>query len=94
MQLVRYHSLSDIHINDPVADRVFVELSEFYPKSVSPRQLMNRAGFNFDADPVWCFITLCIAFSRINRALTAHGWQAVRTGGRPDDRYALSPVGG
>jgi len=55
---------------------------------------MIRAGLAYHSDPVSAFVELCNSFIRINQELPRHGWQAVRTGGTPDDLYRLSSPGG
>jgi hypothetical protein len=51
--------------------------------------LMNRAGLSWRKAPVCSFVSLCISFSKLNQSLSGSGWQAVRTGGTPDDQYSL-----
>lgn len=69
--------------------RIFKALRDEYPSSLSAAQLMNRSGLSWRSDPVRSFTLLCISFSKLNRELLGTGWQAIRTGGTPDDHYTL-----
>lgn len=60
-----------------------------YPNSISAKALMNRAGLSWREAPVCSFVSLCISVSKLNQSLSASGWQAVRTGGTPDDHFQL-----
>ena len=73
--------------------RIIRALGSAYPKHISAKQLMIRSGFSFHTDPVRSFTLFCISFSKLNQDLLGTGWQAVRTGGNPDDNYWLSQVG-
>lgn len=69
-------------------------LSAAFPNSVSAKDLMSEMGLPWRDQPICSFVSLCTDFKNINRGLRSYGWQAVRTGGTPDDHYRLSPVGG
>jgi hypothetical protein len=72
---------------------IFQALRDEYPKSLSAKALMNRAALAWRQEPVPSFVSLCISFNSLNRHLSGTRWQAVRTGGTPDDHYSLSPTG-
>lgn len=74
--------------------RIEAALRAEYPKSLSAKALMNRAGLSWREAPVCSFVSLCISFSKINQSLRGSGWQAVRTGGTPDDYYQLIHASG
>ena len=74
--------------------RLVRTLGAVYPGHVSAKQLMIRSGLAFHSNPVSAFVELCNSFIRINRDLSRHGWQAIRSGGTPDDQYWLRPSGG
>ncbi len=73
----------------PRESLMFQALHDAYPKPIDAKQLMNRAGLSWRTDPVRSFTLLCISFSKLNRELLGTGWQAIRTGGTPDDHYTL-----
>lgn len=70
--------------------RILRTLGAVYPGQISAKLLMIRGGLPFHQSPVSAFVELCNSFIRINQELSVHGWQAVRTGGTPDDLYRLS----
>jgi len=74
--------------------RIVRSLASVYPKAITGRQLMIRAGLPLHSSPVTAFVELCNSFTGINWDLPSHGWQAVRDGGTPDALYWLSPAGG
>ena len=78
---------------DQRSGRVLLALCAVYPDKISAWHLMGRAGLSWRAEPVWSFVCLCNDFIKINQALFGTGWQAVRSGGTPDDHYWLLPSG-
>lgn len=82
-----------LRVGNDRSAKIVSSLCEAYPKEISGSQLMIRAGLPFHQSPVTAFVELCTSFHRINRVLPQYGWQAVRTGGTPGDRYVLAPVG-
>jgi hypothetical protein len=68
-------------------------LRDEYPNKLSAMQIMNRAGLSWRTDPARSFTLLCISFSSVRRSLSGSGWQAMRSGGTPDDHYWLSKDG-
>ena len=64
-----------------------------YPHPIPAWQLCNLLGLSWQSDPVRAFTLLCISFHRLNQELLGTGWQAIRTGGTPEDHYRLSPEG-
>lgn len=74
--------------------RIIRSLASVYPRAITGRQLMIRAGLPLHSSPVTAFVELCLAFGNIGDLLPSHGWQAVRDGGTPDALYWLSPSGG
>lgn len=69
---------------------MFYALHSEHPKSLSAKTLMNRAGLAWRRDPVMSFASLCICFGSLNKRLSGTRWQAIRTGGTPDDLYRIS----
>lgn len=79
-------------LSDTRAGRIVGGLCAVYPGQISALHLMGRAGFSHVSEPVLSFNSFCNDFIKINQELAPFGWQAVRTGGTPDDRYRLAPV--
>lgn len=77
----------------PRESLIFEALRDAFPKPVSAKELMDRAGLAWRSDPVPSFVSLCISISILNRNLSGTPWRAVRTGGTPDDHYSLAPKG-
>lgn len=73
-------------------NRLYAALLLEYPYAVDADDLTIAVCGEAD-DFTSAFISLCIAFSKLNQALSGTGWQAFRTGGTPEDNYWLSPVG-
>jgi hypothetical protein len=73
--------------------RIETALLAEYPNRISAKALMNRAGLSWREAPVCSFVSLCISFSKLNQALSGSGFQAMRSGGTPDDQYWLSKDG-
>lgn len=67
-------------------------LCDEFPNKLSAAQLMNRAGLSWRTDPARSFTLLCISFSSVRHSLSGSGWQAMRSGGTPDDNYWLQSV--
>lgn len=82
----------DVTQEDSRESRLYAALCVEYPYAVDADDLtMQICG---DADNfASAFISLCIAFCRLNQVLSGTGWQAFRTGGTPEDTYWLSPIG-
>lgn len=72
--------------------QVVHHLCAIYPGAMTARKLMGISGFASHRDPVTPFVEFINIVNRINRTLAPLGWQAVRTGGTPDDHYRLAPV--
>lgn len=79
--------------HDEAALRVFGTLRASFPHPIRGSELMRRAGFDSSRNPVTSFVSLIFAFHSLNQALIGTGWQADRTGGRPQDTFRLSPTG-
>lgn len=72
--------------------RIIETLNAVYPKTISAKRLMGRAGYSYHTDPVRSFISLCCELSALKSILLRHGWQVVRSGGTPDDELGLEPI--
>ncbi|MDO9417002.1 hypothetical protein [Pararhizobium sp.] len=79
--------------SDDRSAKIVHHLCAVYPGAVKARKLMGISGFASHRDPVTPFVEFLNIIIRINQSLSRHGWQAVRTGGTPDDQYRLAPVG-
>lgn len=73
---------------------VFDALLFAWPEWLTAEFLMRTDGLLPSRFPLTPFVTFLHIIIRINKFLTLFGWQAVRTGGRPEDFYRLSEVGG